>query len=113
MAAWFRRPSNRPRHPFSPVVPQSERRVLVLLTAKIQFIMEHYNHRNMRKFVNDCIYAKFLNVYNNSLDAGAVADAITDDVVNDILETADPENWHSGDVDISTMRVLKKRLNID
>ena len=42
---------------------------------------------------------------------GDVADALTDDVVTDIKETAG-ENWHSGDVDIALMRVLKKRLCI-
>lgn len=66
--------------------------------------------RNIKKFVNDHLYAKFLNFYPDSQDAGAVADAITNDVVDDVLETADPDNWHSGDVDISTMRVLRKRL---
>ena len=64
----------------------------------------------MRKYINDYLYARFLN-FSDSLDAGDVADALTDDVVTDIKETAG-ENWHSGDVDIALMRVLKKRLCI-
>lgn len=73
--------------------------------------MANYNQRNMRKYVNDHLYSKFLNFFPDSQDAGEVADAVTDDVVTDIKETAD-ENWHSGDVDIALMRVLKKRLCI-
>ena len=72
--------------------------------------MANYNQRNMRKYINDYLYARFLN-FSDSLDAGDVADALTDDVVTDIKETAG-ENWHSGDVDIALMRVLKKRLCI-
>jgi len=71
--------------------------------------MANYNQRNPRKFVNDYLYSKFLNFFPDSQDAGAVADAVTDDVLTDIEETAG-ENWHSGDVDIALMRVLKQRL---
>ena len=64
-------------------------------------------------FINEIIYRKFLSIGLNSLDAGSVSDALTDEVSEDVEETADPENWHSGDVEIALARVLKKRLGIE
>ena len=43
-------------------------------------------------------------------DATQVADSIIDDVLTDIEETADPETWHSGDVQIALARVLKSKI---
>ena len=64
-------------------------------------------------FINEIIYRKFLSIGLNSLDAGSVSDALTDEVSEDVEETADPENWQSGDVEIALARVLKKRLGIE
>lgn len=66
-----------------------------------------------KQFINEIIYRKFLSVGFESIDAGRVADALTDEVAEDVEETADPENWHSGDVEIALARVLKKRLGIE
>ena len=66
-----------------------------------------------KQFINEIIYRKFLSSGFDSIDAGSVADALTDEVVEDVEETADPENWHSGDVEMALARVLKKRLGIE
>jgi hypothetical protein len=43
-----------------------------------------------------------------SADAGAIADALTDKVVEDITETADIEKWNSSDIDIALSRIMMK-----
>lgn len=63
-----------------------------------------------KKFVNEVLYRRLLYVIPDSIEAGEVANALQDEVVRDIAETADPDNWHSGDIDIALGRVLKKRL---
>jgi hypothetical protein len=50
-----------------------------------------------------------LYVIPDSIEAGEVANALQDEVVRDIAETADPDNWHSGDIDIALGRVLTRR----
>jgi hypothetical protein len=65
------------------------------------------------QFVNDQIYAMFLPIACDSIDSGAIADAITDEVVEDIMETADPNGWNSEDIRIAVTRVIKNKLNID
>lgn len=42
-----------------------------------------------------------------------LANFLTDEVYEDVMETADPENWQSGDVDIALNRVLKKHLGFE
>lgn len=64
-------------------------------------------------YINEVIYNKFLTIGFESLDAGAVADALTNDVANDVEETADTDNWNSCDVEIAIVRVLKQRLGIE
>jgi hypothetical protein len=39
-------------------------------------------------------------------------DEIVDFIVNDVKETADPIDWHSGDVDIAFRRFLESKSNI-
>lgn len=63
-----------------------------------------------KEWVNEYLYRRLLNVIPDSIEAGEVANALQDEVMQDIAETADPDNWHSGDIDISLARVLKKRL---
>lgn len=62
-----------------------------------------------REFINEHIYRRFL-TFMESVDAGEMAYALTDEVMKDVLETADPDNWHSGDVDIALGRVLINRI---
>ena len=62
-----------------------------------------------RQFINEIIYRKFLSIGFESVDAGDVANALTDEVAEDVEETADSENWHSGDAEMALARVLKKR----
>lgn len=65
------------------------------------------------QFVNDQIYAMFLPITCDSIDSGEIANAITDEVVEDIVETADPDGWNSEDIRIAVARVIKNKLNID
>jgi hypothetical protein len=39
------------------------------------------------------------------------ADEIVTFMVNDVLETADPENWHSGDVGIAFRRWMECHID--
>lgn len=66
-----------------------------------------------KQFINEIIYSKLLSIFFNSIDTGSVADALTNEVVEDMEETADSKNWHSGDVEMALARVLKKRLGIE
>lgn len=65
------------------------------------------------QFVNDQIYVMFLPITCDSIDSGKIADAITDEVVEDIMETADPNGWNSEDIRIAVTRVIKNKLNLD
>ena len=62
------------------------------------------------EWVNEYLYRRLLNVIPDSIEAGEVANALQDEVMEDVAETADHDEWHSGDVDIALGRVLKKRL---
>ncbi len=46
-------------------------------------------------------------------DVEEIYNAIEQDVIADIEESADPVYWHDGDVRIAIVRVLKKRLGIE
>lgn len=65
--------------------------------------------RDDRANVNEYIYRFFLHIMDSS-EAGVIADAMEDDVMTDIEETADKESWHSGDIEVAMKRVLLKRL---
>lgn len=60
-----------------------------------------------RDYINEYIYRRFL-VFMESADAGAIADALTDKVIEDITETADIEKWNSSDIDIALSRIMLK-----
>lgn len=66
--------------------------------------------KNSKEGVNDYLYSRILILVPDSIEAGEVANALQDDVMQDIKETADPDNWHSGDIDIALSRVLRKRI---
>lgn len=63
-----------------------------------------------KEWVNEYLYRRLLNIIPDSIEAGEVANALQDEVVQDIDETADSKNWNSGDIDIALARVLRKRL---
>lgn len=69
--------------------------------------------------VNDCfegvngMIVKRLSSIMEYSNAQAIAYSIYDDIVEDVKETADKDNWTSEDVDIAIVRVLKKRLQIE
>ena len=61
------------------------------------------------------IYDTFFKCFGwmDSSEVSKLMGLMMDDVLKDIKETADPENWHSGDIEISIKRVLLQRLGID
>lgn len=60
-------------------------------------------------YINEYMYRMFLHFMDSS-DAGRLSDELQDDVVRDIEETADGDNWNSSDVNIAMSRVLLKRV---
>lgn len=60
--------------------------------------------------IKEMLQEELFPLITDNWDRIAIIDAILDDVYQDVDETADPENWHSGDVRIAIVRVLKKRL---
>ena len=60
-----------------------------------------------RDYINEYIYRRFL-VFMESRDAGEMAYALTDKVIDDITETADIENWNDCDIDIALSRIMLK-----
>ena len=66
--------------------------------------------KDNKAFVNDLLYRKLLHVMPDSIDATDVANALQDEVMQDVAEAAGYDNWHSGDVEIALSRVLKRRL---
>lgn len=71
---------------------------------------EHQSPLSDYEWVNSYIYQQFLKFNMDSIDAGDIADILTQDVLNDVIETADDVN--SEDVNIALTRVLKQRLGI-
>lgn len=63
-----------------------------------------------QQYVNEYLYRTLLHLIPDSVECGEVVDALQDDVMQDIRETADLKNWNSGDIDIALSRVLRKRL---
>lgn len=62
------------------------------------------------EWVNEYLYRRILILIPESIEAGEVANALQDEVMQDIADTADSDNWHSGDIDIALARVMKRRL---
>lgn len=63
-----------------------------------------------KEWVNEYLYRRILILIPDSIEAGEVANALQDEVMQGIADTADPDNWHSGDIDIALARVMKRRL---
>ena len=60
-----------------------------------------------RNYINDYIYRIFIR-FTESREAGEIADALTDSVIEDIVETADADNWNNSDIDIALSRIMMK-----
>lgn len=60
--------------------------------------------------IKEMLQEELMPLVTDNWDRNAIVNAILDDVYQDVDETADPEDWHSGDVRIAIVRVLKKRL---
>lgn len=68
---------------------------------------------NEINFINELLYRMFLPIINDSADTGNIVDSIIDEVVEDVKETADEDNWNSEDVRIALARVIKKKFGVD
>ena len=59
-----------------------------------------------REQINNYIYRMFLN-FMESREAGEMAYALTDKVIEDMVETADVDNWNTSDItDLSKLKVF-------
>ena len=63
------------------------------------------------KFINEHLYRNFL-YFMESADASRLAESITDVVADDIMDTADPNNWNSSDINIALSRQKKRRDSV-
>lgn len=61
--------------------------------------------KTAREQINDYIYRMFLN-FMESREAGEMADALTNKVIEDMLETADTDNWYTSDIDLALSRIM-------
>lgn len=68
---------------------------------------------NLRLSVDEWLWMHFKNICNDDRDAEKLAQSVADDVINDVKETADPQNWNFDDINIAFTRVLKKRLGVE
>ena len=46
-------------------------------------------------------------------DTEKIVDMFIDEVIEDVEETADPDNWGAEDVRIALARAIKKKFSID
>ena len=67
---------------------------------------------NSKEFLNEVLFRRLLYIIPDPTEAGEMANALQDEVMQDIVETADSDYWHSGDVEIALARVLRKRLGL-
>lgn len=61
--------------------------------------------RTAREQINDYIYRMFLN-FMESREAGEMAYALTNKVIEDMLETADADNWNTSDINLALSRIM-------
>ena len=61
--------------------------------------------RTAREQINDYIYRMFLN-FMESREAGEMAYALTDKVIDDMVETADADNWNTSDINLALSRIM-------
>lgn len=61
--------------------------------------------RTAREQINDYIYRMFLN-FMESREAGEMAYALTDKVIEDMVETADVDNWNTSDINLALSRIM-------
>ena len=64
-------------------------------------------------YVKAQLVGMFSSITGSLSDATLLADAIGEDVCDDIEETADPDTWHTGDIQIAATRVMKHKLGIE
>ena len=78
-----------------------------------------FHKKNISMFKNSIIYVnvrnEFFKIFHwmDCSDIEKLLDSMYDDVKNDIIECADPEEWNLEDVRIAIRRTMFKRMDID
>ena len=67
-------------------------------------------NKTEKKFVYNNIIGNLSMMLFDNTECEIIADSILDDVVNDIIETADENSWNSNDISIAIKRVIKQRI---
>lgn len=65
-----------------------------------------------RATVKEILMDTLILTYIDHWELDELTDAILDDVITDIHESADPENWNSNDVIMALSRVLRKKAGL-
>ena len=65
------------------------------------------------KFIRQIVFSLLLHIMDDFTDTEKIVDMFIDEVIEDVEETADPDNWGSEDVRIALARAIKKKLSID
>ena len=65
------------------------------------------------KFIRQIVFSLLLRIMDDFTDTEKIVDLLIDEVIEDVEETADPDNWGSEDVRIALARAIKKKLSID
>ena len=67
-------------------------------------------NKTEKKFVYNNIIGNLSMMLFDNTECEIIANSILDDVVNDIIETADENSWNSNDISIAIKRVIKQRI---
>lgn len=65
-----------------------------------------------RSTIKEILMETLVLTYIDHRELEELVDAILDDVVTDIHESADPENWNNDDVIMALSRVLRKKVGL-
>ena len=63
-----------------------------------------------KNFVKERLFNKIQMLIPDFNETEEIAEILLGEVIEDIEETADVGEWHSGDVDMALARVIKKKL---
>lgn len=65
------------------------------------------------KFIRQIVFSFLLRIMGDFADTEKIVDMVIDEVIEDVKETADLDNWGSEDVRIALARAIKKKFSID
>lgn len=65
------------------------------------------------KFIRQIVFSFLLRIMGDFADTEKIVDMVINEVIEDVKETADPDNWGAEDVRIALARAIKKKFSID